>query len=291
MADEKMKKLLIETPVDKLVILAKQKRGITVSEAAKLLGASEQQVEEWTRILEERGLLKLEFPVVGPPKIVPAMIPPAKFSRKIEEFAQRKEEIEMLAQNYLEQSRETEKQFSLKFVPVERELYGRLKEVEGSIKALGMLSGMEKKMESDISKFEEEKAEVQKEAEEIEKRASHAMKNIDSVKSSSEDLASDIGEALADMQKREKGVRILSDEQKRIEGEMAALDKEIRIVSALAARKPGKTLMGKISGLIRGKPKRKNVKSRASLKEDVGIIIQKKQPQKKKQKEKDKTWQ
>lgn len=256
MPDAKLKKLLIETPVDKLVILAKQKRGITVSEAAKLLGSSERQVEEWTRILEERGLLKLEFPVVGPPKIVPALIPPAKFSKKIEEFAQRKEEIEMLAKDYLEQSRGMEKQLSMKFVPVERELYGRLREVEGSIKSLGALAGMEKKMESDISRFEEEKAEVLKEADEVEGRASRAMKNIDSVKSSAQDLASDIAEALGDMGKKEKNIRMLSEEQKRIEGEMAALDKEVRIVSALAARKPGKGIVKKLSGLIRGKKKK-----------------------------------
>lgn len=257
MPDEKMKKLLIETPVDRLVILAKQKRGITVSEAAKLLGAGERQVEEWTRILEERGLLKLEFPVVGPPKIVPAMIPPAKFSRKVEEFAQRKAEIEMLAQNYLGQSREAEKQFSLKFVPVERELYARLKEVEGSIRELGLLGGMEKRMESDISKFEAEKAEVLKEAEDVEKRTSRVMKNIDSVKASSQDLAADMAEALAEMGKKEKSAKILAEEQKKIEGEMSALDKEIRIVSALASRKPGKTLIGKISKMIRPKKKRK----------------------------------
>lgn len=255
-----MKKLLIETPVDKLVILAKQKRGITVSEAAKLLGTNDQQIEEWTRILEEKGLLKLAFPVVGPPKIIPVAISQAKFSKKIEEFKERKAEIEILAQSYIEQSKEADKQLNMKFVPVEHELYEKLKNVEGDMKTLGSLKRMEEKLELDIANFEKEKAEISREYEEVEKKTSDVMKDINSVQASTQDLASDIGEALSDMEKREKNVKILADEQKRIEGETEALSKEIKIVSALAGKKPKKSFIDEISGLLQANSKKKKRK-------------------------------
>ncbi|MBU3958020.1 MAG: helix-turn-helix domain containing protein [Nanoarchaeota archaeon] len=260
MPNENLKKLLIETSVDKLVILARQKRGITVSEAAKLLGTSERQIEEWTRILEEHNLLKLAFPIAGPPKIIPVAVSQAKFSRKLEEFKQRKAEIETLAEGYLGQTKETEKLMNLKFVPVEEELYERLKELEGSIKYLGALKGMEKKMDSDISEFEREKDSILKESGELEKKTSEITKKIDSVTATSQDMAADVAEALADMQKQGKGMKVLEGTQKKIEDEITALEKEMRIVSALADNARKKSFMGKLSGLFgrkkgKGKPR------------------------------------
>jgi myosin heavy subunit len=257
MPNENLKKVLIETSVDKLVILARQKRGITVSEAAKLLGTSEQQIEEWTRILEEHKMLKLAFPMVGPPKIVPVAVSQAKFSRKLEEFKQRKAEIETLAEGYLGQAKDTEKLMNLKFVPVEEELYERLKELEGSIKYLNTLKGMEKKMDSDISRFEQEKDSILKESGELEKRTSEITKEIDSVTTASQDMASDVAEALADMQKQGRNVKALEGTQKKIENEITALEKEMKIVSALAD-KSKESFIGKLSGLFgRKKKKRK----------------------------------
>ncbi len=247
MADD-LKKLLIETPVDKLVILAKQKRGITVQEAARLLDATEQQVEDWTRVLEEHGMLKLEFPVAGPPRIAPVAIPQARLVKKVEEFRQRRAEIEMLAKSYSEKG-ESDRQISLRFVPVEHELYSRLKDAEDGIKSLDTLKGMEKKMESDISEFEKEKDKIIEESSELEKRTSELMKKIDYVKASSQDLASDIGDVLSDMESRGKNAKILGAEQKNIEGELAALNKEIRMVSALAGGRK-ETFAKKLSRLF-----------------------------------------
>lgn len=249
MDSENFKKVLIETSVDKLVILARQKRGITVSEAAKLLGTSEQQVEEWTRILEEHKMLKLEFPVVGPPKIVPVAVSQAKFSKKLEEFRQRKAEIETLAEGYLGQAKDTEKMMNLKFVPVEEELYERLKKLEGGIKRLDALKSMEKKMDSDISRFEREKDSILKEGGELEKETSEITKEIDSATATSQDMAADVGEALADMQKQGRSVKVLEGAQKKIENEITALEKEMKIVSALADRSR-ESFIGKVSGLF-----------------------------------------
>lgn len=283
MPDENLKKLLIETPVDKLVILAKQKRGITVADAARLLGISEQQVEEWTRILEEHGILKLEFPVVGPPKIIPAAFSEARLTKKVEEFKERKAQIEMLAETYLEKSKESEKQINMKFVPVEEELYSKLKDLEGNIKYLNALKKVERKMKDEIMDFEKEKDKILKESGDAEKKTSDIMKKIDSVKASSQDLASDVADALSEMKEQEKTTTVLSGEQRKIEGEITALNREIKIISALAGKKPYDDFAKKISKLFRKKPEAKRKKLRAvsselmDIKNNIGINQDKKE--------------
>ncbi len=271
MPAENLKKVLIETSVDKLVVLARQKRGITVPEAAKLLGASERQIEDWTRVLEEHNLLKLVFPMMGPPKIVPVAVSQAKFSKKLEEFKERKSEIENLAEEYLGKSKDSEKLLNLKFVPVEEGLYEKLKELEGGIKTLNVLKGAENKMESDISEFEKEKDLILRESGELEKRTSEITKKIDSVTASSQDMAADVADAMAEMQKEGRNARILEGQQKKIEDEITALEKEMKIVSALTERPKKNSLVGRLSGLFGHKKEKRKpyIKKKDGLKQPV----------------------
>lgn len=54
------KKSVIETGVDKLVRLVREKKRISVKEAAKELGVSNSSVEEWGEFLEEAGLISIQ---------------------------------------------------------------------------------------------------------------------------------------------------------------------------------------------------------------------------------------
>ncbi len=60
----------METDVDKLYELARDKGIIKVKDAAKTLGIDSEQVEEWGRILEEHKLVRLRYPPVGEPVII-----------------------------------------------------------------------------------------------------------------------------------------------------------------------------------------------------------------------------
>ncbi len=252
-----LKRLLIETPVDKLVILAKRKNGITSSEAAKLLGVSEYQVEDWVRILEAHDLLKLVFPPVGDPKIVPAKFTPERLSKKVEEFRKRKAEIETLAATYEERVGEAERRFSEKFVPLEEQLYSKLKEVENHLKVLKILSAKERVLERDIKKFEKTKSLVLKETEEVEARAGKTTEKIDEVKSYARDLEKELGTTLDELAKHDSKVKILEEDQQKLEQELTAVNKEIKIVSSLAAKKPAVSFIKRLAGILQGEKKRK----------------------------------
>ncbi|MFH1237544.1 MAG: hypothetical protein V1648_04035 [Candidatus Aenigmatarchaeota archaeon] len=60
----------LETDVDKLYELARDRGIIKINEAAKLLKIDIDQIEEWGRILEEHKLVRLRYPPVGEPVLI-----------------------------------------------------------------------------------------------------------------------------------------------------------------------------------------------------------------------------
>ncbi|MFH0885343.1 MAG: hypothetical protein V1861_06555 [Candidatus Micrarchaeota archaeon] len=53
--------LLITTGVDALVRLVKEKQKIELEEASSLLNIPQETIEDWTRVLEEEGILRIEY--------------------------------------------------------------------------------------------------------------------------------------------------------------------------------------------------------------------------------------
>ncbi len=63
----------IQTAVDQLMVLVKDRGGVTFAEAAAALNAGTENIEEWGRILEEHGLVRLHYPAMGKPMLLPAL--------------------------------------------------------------------------------------------------------------------------------------------------------------------------------------------------------------------------
>lgn len=62
-----IKKLFLETDVDKLMELVKKKKRLSIRDAAVALGEAEDIVSDWVKILEARGYLKISYPIAGAP--------------------------------------------------------------------------------------------------------------------------------------------------------------------------------------------------------------------------------
>jgi len=60
---------VIETDIDKLINIVERKGPITILALAKELNVEPEQIEEWANILEERGLIEIEYHAIGPPKL------------------------------------------------------------------------------------------------------------------------------------------------------------------------------------------------------------------------------
>ncbi|MCX6817928.1 MAG: hypothetical protein NTU57_03645 [Candidatus Aenigmarchaeota archaeon] len=80
----------LETDVDKLYELTRDKGIIKINEAAKLLKIDIDQIEEWGRILEEHKLVRLRYPPVGEPVLILK-----KFMTDTEKIKEIKEKIKL----------------------------------------------------------------------------------------------------------------------------------------------------------------------------------------------------
>jgi len=70
---------VLETNIDMLLALVKEKGSVKFSDAAKKFGVPEKMIEEWGAILEEYRLAKLHYPPIGTPAI---KINKEKYGRK-----------------------------------------------------------------------------------------------------------------------------------------------------------------------------------------------------------------
>ena len=64
---EKKGPLVLETDVDRLLKIIEKGESVAVDDLAKALKVSEAKIEEWGRLLEEHGLIRMEYPAFGKP--------------------------------------------------------------------------------------------------------------------------------------------------------------------------------------------------------------------------------
>ena len=60
----------IQTSIDKLICLLKEKKRLKLSDAAKVLNVSQKKIDEWVFMLEDKGIVDLKYPILGEPEIV-----------------------------------------------------------------------------------------------------------------------------------------------------------------------------------------------------------------------------
>jgi chromosome segregation ATPase len=88
-----MEDLLISTGVDSLIRLVKEKKKIELLMAAQLLGLPQSTVEDWAHILEEEGIIKIDYQLT---KVFFIWVPPTaeEITEKKEIFRRRKTQVE-----------------------------------------------------------------------------------------------------------------------------------------------------------------------------------------------------
>lgn len=64
---EKKAPIILETDVDKFLKIIEEKGSVSTNQMANELNVNEEKVEEWGKLLEEHGLIRLEYPPFGKP--------------------------------------------------------------------------------------------------------------------------------------------------------------------------------------------------------------------------------
>ena len=69
---EKLTKIpinMIETDIDKLMVIIEEKKSVNVKDLSKALNVKVERIENWAKILEEHGLIEIEYPIIGLPRL------------------------------------------------------------------------------------------------------------------------------------------------------------------------------------------------------------------------------
>lgn len=59
----------IETDIDKLMKIIDEKKIVGLDYLSKILKISVERLEAWAKLLEDRGLIEIEYPIIGLPKL------------------------------------------------------------------------------------------------------------------------------------------------------------------------------------------------------------------------------
>jgi len=58
-------KVGIETTIDRLIAIIDKRGNVTTIDLSKELGVSVERIESWAKMLEDRGLIEIEYPLIG----------------------------------------------------------------------------------------------------------------------------------------------------------------------------------------------------------------------------------
>jgi CBS domain-containing protein len=62
-------KSVIGTVIDELINIVEKKESVAILDLSKQLKVDPEQIEEWAKLLEERGMIEIEYSPIGPPKL------------------------------------------------------------------------------------------------------------------------------------------------------------------------------------------------------------------------------
>lgn len=207
--------LLITTGVDSLVRLVKQKRKVELPEASSLLNIPEDTIEEWARVLEEEGIIRIEYRLA---RIFLVWVPPTaeEIAEEKESFYREKEEIVKEIEKIRKRMPTQEKEVAeLKntFENAYKRIKSRLEELEKSVvpvAATGLVTkeGMEAKKEK-MQEYIDSVDELRKSVSSISKEIEGISKELGEKKGKKAVKKAEL--LLADLQKMRKDLEALRE--------------------------------------------------------------------------------
>ncbi len=209
--------LLITTGVDALVRLVKEKQRIDIEEVSKILNIPVDQIEEWGRVLEEQGIIKIDYRLT---KVYFNWISPTEeeLSRETTSFYEKKSdisrEIDDLKKNFEPEKEELTK-LRGSFEDLYKKLYPKLQEFEKTIQGLPVDKS------SAIVRFDAYLERLDHTTE----RSQNIKSSLDSIR----DELANIGKQMKGTQKSQvhfEKIEKVKDELNKLNGELVALKKK-----------------------------------------------------------------
>ena len=187
-----VKSSVIETGVDKLVNIVKERGRIALQDAAKELGVSTTVIQEWVDFLEEEGIISVEYKLTKP-YLVERKLTKKEVETKAKEFTSKKEIFVRKAEvslSFLEKQAEELKKAKEEFDKLKEELGLNIESLKEELKELERYQHLKEELQKEA---EEQRKEAQMKIEELTKEISRERRRYDEfvegVKMEKEELA------------------------------------------------------------------------------------------------------
>ena len=176
---------LLETGVDKLVSLIKEKKKISVPQAAKALGVSQVVVEEWADFLEEDGIISIDYKFATP-WLIDKKLRKEEITKKVKEFHGKKDVIIRKSESLLsslDKEGEDITKVRDEFKKVREELHSEVSSVQGELNELKKYEALKKNIDNQIKTqdqiFADKIKQMDREIIRAQKKYSELLKEID----------------------------------------------------------------------------------------------------------------
>ena len=166
---------VIETGVDKLVALVKERGRIALVDAAKELGVSTTVIQEWVDFLEEEGIISVEYKLTKP-YLVERKLTKKEVEAKAKEFSGKKDVFVRKAEvslSFLEKQSEELKKVKGEFDRLKQELGMELDSVREDLSELERYQQLKEELQRQV---EEQKNDAKLKIEELTRQVSREQK-------------------------------------------------------------------------------------------------------------------
>ncbi len=177
---------LLKTGVDKLVSLVKEKKRISVPQAAKELGVSPVVVEEWADFLEEDGIISIDYKFATP-WLIERKLKKGDIEKKVKEFNGKKDIIVRKSESllgFLDKEGEGIAKIKNEFKKMREEIHSETGNVQKELKELERYEELKNKVDGRIKKQDQAFADkINKMGGQViraQKKYSELLKEIDS---------------------------------------------------------------------------------------------------------------
>lgn len=217
---------VIETGVDKLVNLVKERGRIALQDAAKELGVSATVIQEWVDFLEEEGIISVEYKLTKP-YLVERKLTKKEVDAKAKEFAGKKEVFVRKAEvslSFLEKQAEELKRVKDEFDRLKSELGMELDTVRDDLRELERYQQLKEELQKQV---EEQKNDAKLKIEELTQQVVREQKKyqelIEGISKEREELAREKAEA----QSIEESEKMLNRKLVELKGIIGLIEKKV----------------------------------------------------------------
>jgi chromosome segregation ATPase len=238
---------VIETGVDKLVNLVKERGRIALADAAKELGVSTTVAQEWVDFLEEEGIISVEYKLTKP-YLVERKLTKKEIDVKAKEFTSKKDVFVRKAEvslSFLGKQADELKKVKKEFDIMKSELGMELDTVREDLKELERYQQLKEELQKQV---EEQKSDAKQKIEELTKQVLREQNRyrelITDLKKEKETLSKEKAEA----QSIEESEKILNQRLSELKGIIGQIEK--RVVDEDEAIKNSEVHIEKLNTLI-----------------------------------------